>query len=74
VDSGTAGCLSSATGCAHLGSGRVYQHRVFNVTTFQLGLVSPSAASDGCALSGSDSFRSLIPSLAPLFARPDRPM
>lgn len=67
----TAGCLSSAAGCAHHGSGRVYQHRVFNVTTFQLGLVSPSAASDGCSLSGSDSFRSLIP-LAPLFARRDR--
>lgn len=42
VDSGTAGCLSSAAGCAHLGSGRVYQHRVFNVMAFQLGLVSPS--------------------------------
>lgn len=67
----TAGCLSSAAGCAHHGSGRVYQHRVFNVTTFQLGLVSPSTASDGCSLSGSDSFRSLIP-LAPLFARRDR--
>lgn len=67
----TAGCLLSAAGCAHHGSGRVYQHRVFNVTTFQLGLVSPSAASDGCSLSGSDSFRSLIP-LAPLFARRDR--